>query len=160
MQTKFLGVLTVFGLAFLGLWHLYPTQLPYPKAFLGGDYISIPVPNPSVEIKSDILPVSRISFYNPVPRQTDADPSMSACGPTLSTQIAISQDLFFNNSGSKYLCGRTVTVVTDRGEVFHAYVVNDTMNVRYKNSVDVMLPHTDENAAMALGITSGYIVFH
>jgi len=58
------------------------------------------------------------------------------------------------------LCGKKVTIYTERGEVFKDYVVNDTMNVRFEKTVDIMLSHENENEAFELGITSGHIVFH
>ena len=73
-----------------------------------------PPPEPvqlSVEPEAVVLPpepveeitMKRISAYNPVPRQTTADPSTSSCGPTLPRQIAVSRDYFFDENGRKHL---------------------------------------------------------
>lgn len=131
-------------------------NLPIPSPQVS---IKLPIPEPQVELK-DSIRISRVSAYNPVPRQTDADPEVSSCGPTLERQIAVSQDLFFNERGEKYLCGTTVTVVTDAGHIFRDYVINDTMNPRYRNTVDVMLPHTDESQAFAFGVQVGHLIFN
>lgn len=131
--------------------------------------VTLPVPEPqfmirlhvepTVEIR-DSIPISRVSAYNPVPHQTDADPEFSSCGPTVERQVAVSQDLFFDEQGGKYLCGTEVTIVTDAGHVFPGYVINDTMNPRYTNTVDVMLPHTDEAEAYAFGVQTGHLIFN
>lgn len=115
---------------------------------------------PSVIILEDIkvIPIKRISVYNPVPRQTDGDPFTSSCGPNLQNQIAVSRDLFFNAAGKKHLCGVTATVVTKEGLVYSDYVVWDTLSARYNNTVDVMLPHDDEDLAMQIGITEGTLL--
>jgi len=121
--------------------------------------VLLEVPKPNVLVLDYVL-VDRISFYNPVVRQTDSTPEQSSCGPTQSKQVALSRDLFFNDDGEKFLCGKKVTIYTERGEVFKDYVVNDTMNVRFEKTVDIMLSHENENEAFELGITSGHIVFH
>lgn len=123
--------------------------------------VTLPIP----EVQLDILPfreiqLQRISAYNPVPRQTDASPDVSSCGPNLERQIAISQDLFFDENGRKHLCGQRVTIVTDRGEVFTDYIIWDTMNVRYTNTVDVFIPNTDEAEAYSFGITKGVLYMY
>lgn len=121
-------------------------------------------PNVSIHIQDtndEILNIDRISFYNPVPAQTDATPEYSSCGPNKEKQIALSRDLFFDENGSKHLCGKKVLIVTDRGEVFEDYIIWDTMNARFSNTVDIMLPHEDYNEAFDLGVTSGVLyIFH
>jgi hypothetical protein len=121
----------------------------------------IPLPEVSITLLPYmVFNVDRISAYNPVPRQTQGDPNVSSCGPNLQNQIAVSRDLFFDSKGRKHLCGVRVTVVTDRGEVFEDYVIWDTMNARFKNTVDIMFPHTNEDEAFEFGITSGVIYFY
>jgi hypothetical protein len=125
------------------------------------DLVEIPVPDVNVVVLNyETLPVRRISAYNPVPRQTQGDPNVSSCGPNLERQIAVSRDLFFDEHGRKHLCGTRVTVVTDRGEVFSDYVIWDTMNPRFRNTVDIMLPHKNEDEAFAFGVTSGVVYIH
>jgi hypothetical protein len=123
-------------------------------------YVSIPIPEPIININRNPFNITRISAYNPVPRQTQGNPNVSSCGPNLERQIAVSRDLFFDEQGRKHLCGTRVTVVTDRGEVFADYVIWDTMNPRFRNTVDIMLPHTNEAEAFAFGVTSGVVYFH
>lgn len=105
------------------------------------------------------IPLDRISAYNPVPRQTDASPDISSCGPNLSRQVALSRDIFFDNNGRKHLCGRQVIIITDRGERFKGFTVNDTMNARYTNTVDIMFDTEDESTAWAFGVTRGMLIF-
>lgn len=132
--------------------------------------VEIPIPEVKVEIteptveeeeKSGVtIPLVRISAYNPVPRQTDGDPNISSCGPNLERQIAVSRDLFFDEYGTKHLCGTPVTVITDRGETFENYVIWDTMNPRYTNTADILIPTPDESAAFAFGVTPGILILH
>lgn len=149
-------------------------------AFLSGFFFGLNAyyPEPEqpvalvVEVRAEILDapyvlpegekveLRRISAYNPVPRQTDGDPSVSSCGANKPRQIAVSQDLFFDGNGRKHLCGRRVTLVTDRGEVFSDYVIWDTMNARYSTTADVLLPHEDEAEAFLFGVTTGYMIIH
>jgi hypothetical protein len=121
----------------------------------------VPVPDVIVNfLPYEVFEIGRISAYNPVPRQTWGDPNVSSCGPNLERQIAVSRDLFFDEQGRKHLCGARVTVVTDRGEVFEDYIIWDTMNPRFRNTVDIMLPHTDESEAFAFGITTGVVYIY
>jgi hypothetical protein len=106
------------------------------------------------------IPIQRISAYNPVPRQTDDDPNVSSCGPNRPNQIAVSRDMFFDDNGRKHLCGKIVTIFTDRGEVFRNYVIWDTMNPRYNNTIDIMIPSEDESLAFSFGVTSGVMVIN
>lgn len=106
-----------------------------------------------------LIRIERVSFYNPVPEQTTPNPEYSSCGKTLDRQIAVDRGLFFDAEGRKHLCGRVVTVVTDRGEVFENYVLNDTMNARFTEpTVDVMLPADEVDKAMELGVTTGTLI--
>lgn len=128
-------------------------------------YVASLVSLPTPDVIIEILPfkeirLQRISAYNPVPRQTDASPDISSCGPNVERQVAISQDLFFDENGRKHLCGQRVTIVTDRGEVFEDYIIWDTMNVRYTNTVDVFLPTENEDEAFAFGITKGVLYMY
>lgn len=128
-------------------------------------YFEIPQPEVLVTIIPqpvivEVIPLVRVSAYNPVPRQTWGDPSVSSCGPNLERQIAVSRDLFFDANGNKHLCGTVVTVVTDRGEEFSEYVIWDTMHPRYTNTADILLPTEDESVAFAFGITRGQLLIH
>lgn len=107
-----------------------------------------------------VIEVDRISSYNPVPSQTDADPWMSSCGPTMETQLALSQDLFFVD-GVKAHCGvkATVYVQTGRGVERHELYVNDTMAPRFRNTVDLMV-HDTVQEALAFGVRNGLLILH
>lgn len=109
-----------------------------------------PEPEPFMTLR-----VNRVSFYNAVPRQTDASPEWSSCGLTQPNQLAISREVFFNAAGQKHLCGRRATLVTDRGEVFEDYVINDTLSERFISTVDVLWHNDNEDEALASGITTG-----
>jgi hypothetical protein len=136
--------------------------------------VDIPIPEVQVEVNEPVIevraieeeksgvviPLVRISAYNPVPRQTDGDPNISSCGPNLERQIAVSQDLFFDEYGIKHLCGTPVTVITDRGETFEDYVIWDTMNPRYTSTADILIPSTDEALAYSFGISPGILILH
>lgn len=78
--------------------------------------------------------IQRISYYQATKNQTDSTPNLSACGKTKSAwrQIAVSRDLF-----RKLGCGKKVLLVI--GNKYYAFIVWDTMNKRYKNSVDILV---------------------
>lgn len=146
---RFIIFLTVFlMLGFIGLG-LDSSEL----------YVEVPVPEPFLIVR-ETLEVSRVTAYNPVWWQTWGDPNVSSCGPNLERQIAVSRDLFFDEYGRKHLCGTVVTVVTDRGEVFEDYVIWDTMNARFSNTVDIMFNDTNPHEARVFGVTTGVIIFH
>jgi hypothetical protein len=142
------------------------TSYEQPEFYFSGFNIQglveqkIPAQKNTEQEKPNEIPIQRISAYNPVPRQTDGDPSISSCGPNKPNQIAVSRDMFFDENGRKHLCGTIVTVFTERGEVFENYVIWDTMNSRYSNTVDIMIPSTDESLAFSFGVTSGVMVIN
>lgn len=110
-----------------------------------------------------VIVLQRVSFYNLVPEQTSPDPSTSSCAKTVERQIAVSQDLFFDDNRRKHLCGARVTVITDNGHVFENYVLNDTTHSRYRLTADVVYPGTspeDIQAALAMGISTGTLIIH
>lgn len=110
-----------------------------------------------------VIPLKRVSFYNLVPEQTSPDPSTSSCGPTVERQIGVSRDLFFDSNRRKHLCGARVTVITDNGQVFENYVLNDTMHSRWELTADIVYPGVTEEdimAARALGVTTGTLIIH
>jgi hypothetical protein len=132
------------------------------------DFLLSEIPVPSISLfyvelsppDYQELQMERISAYNPVPRQTWGDPNVSSCGPNQYRQIAVSRDLFFNDSGEKHLCGKRVSVLTDRGEEFHDYVIWDTMAPRFTNTVDIMIPNDNEAEAYEFGITTGVLIIY
>lgn len=100
--------------------------------------------------------LGRISAYNAVPSQTEGNPNVSSCGPNQPSQVAVSRDLFFDENGTKHLCGTTGTIVTYRGEIFDV-VIWDTMNPRFTESADILMTSID--SARQFGITSGFLIF-
>lgn len=146
--------------------NIFGTSIPYETDVVVINKISDDQPTITAghEISAEKNPnefnIQRISAYNPVPRQTDDDPNISSCGPNKPNQIAVSRDLFFDENGRKHLCGKAVTIMTDRGEVFEDYIIWDTMNPRYSNTVDIMIPSEDESLAFSFGITTGVMIIH
>lgn len=122
------------------------------------EVVTLKVPEPVVEVY-DGFEVSRITFYNPVWWQTDSTPNASSCGPTVEKQIALSRDLFFDEHGNKYLCGVHVDIITKDGLILEDYVINDTMNARFTDTVDVMLPKDAVQEAFELGVKEGSVIF-
>lgn len=118
--------------------------------------VDIPTLEVSVNVK-DHLTFSRVTAYNAVPEQTDGDPSMSSCGPTVPGQIAVSRDLLFDHEGRKHMCGRTGTLVTEDGRRFEGVVINDTMAARFTNTADILMD--DYHEAVAFGVQQGYFIF-
>lgn len=90
--------------------------------------------------------LARVSHYNAVRGQTDRTPHISACGPTRRGQIALSRDLL-----RKVGCGARVRItVNGRSRV---YVVNDTMNRRYRRTADILVRGV--STARRLGASRG-----
>ena len=108
---------------------------------------TLPVPTPSVEAKGVLL-APRVSYYNPVEAQTDADPSTSACGPNRTNQIAVSRDLFRRVLD----CGQVVQVYVEN-RYLGEFVVWDTMAPRFEGAVDVMT-----ETSFPWGLASGYLI--
>ena len=107
---------------------------------------------PSVSTLTSI-PLTRITAYNATEAQTDAEPWLSACGITFEGQLAVSRDLL----NHVVPCGTSIIIMTDGGDIIRG-VVNDTMNVRYKNSADVMLNNLQD--AIVFGVQSGHIILN
>jgi len=100
--------------------------------------------------------LNRVSAYNAVSWQTDSNPNVSACGPNLPQgQIALSQNLFFKPNGGNR-CGQHVIIHLSNGQVIKG-VVWDTMNSRYYNAADILMPHIHE--AIQFGVHSGSLTF-
>ncbi len=73
-----------------------------------------------------------ITAYNPVKGQTDDRPWETASGRRASLQsLAVSRDMLTSNGGP-FQYGDTVYVVVP-------YIVDDTMNKRYTNRIDIFL---------------------
>jgi len=90
--------------------------------------------------------LERVSHYNAVRNQTDRTPHISACGPTRPGQLALSRDLL-----RQVGCGARVRLTS--GGRSRVYVVNDTMNRRYRRTADVLVRQV--STARELGVSKG-----
>ncbi|WP_216319653.1 hypothetical protein [Deinococcus aestuarii] len=90
--------------------------------------------------------LARVSHYNAVRAQTDRTPHISACGPTRRGQIALSRDLL-----RQVGCGARVRVTVNGHS--RVYVVNDTMNSRYRRTADILVRGVGN--ARKLGVSKG-----
>lgn len=104
------------------------------------------------ELENPNWRVERISHYQALRGQTDSDPEISACGRTKSAwkQVAVSRDLLKKVGG----CGAKIRIDFDNGKSIE-FVVFDTMNARYKNTVDILVG--EKEPARKYGIVSGRI---
>ncbi|MBO3757525.1 MAG: hypothetical protein JTT14_00190, partial [Candidatus Brockarchaeota archaeon] len=113
---------------------------------------TIPVqPKPNIQKKhAKIIRLTRVSFYQAKPSQSDANPSMSACGKTKAPwrQIAVSRELF-----RKLGCGKAVILHLPNKKV--KAVVWDTMHSRYRNSADVLVGNNEP--AYIYGVKKGIL---
>lgn len=90
----------------------------------------------------------KITAYNPMRSQTDERPWETASGRRASLQsLAVSRDLLAENGGP-YVYGDTVYVVIP-------FIVDDTMNQRYKQRVDIFLER--QWAAKIWGQKAGWV---
>lgn len=103
----------------------------------------------ATEAQAASYTLHRISHYNAVKAQTDQSPKVSACGPTRKGQVALSRDLL-----RKVGCGARVRI-SFQGKS-RVYVVNDTMNRRYRRTADILV--SGQQRARRLGITRGTLV--
>jgi len=97
-----------------------------------------------------------VTYYHAVPWQTDDTPEIASCGPLAEAPllegeriIAVSRDLFFDESGHKR-CGEHVIVFTKHGLIYG--VIWDTMNGRFLGRVDVLYKNGERPT---WGVTSG-----
>lgn len=93
------------------------------------------------------------SYYQAVPEQTDYDPSVSACGPTLEPwrQVAIHRDL-----KSIYPCGTMVLSYSEEFG-FNLFVVNDvTARHISPERWDVLVDVNED--AMEYGLDQGWVL--
>lgn len=95
------------------------------------------------------IPLTRISAYNAVAGQTDATPTIGACGRLPRNAVGISRDLL-----KVFPCGTWVKVTSASGRTYVG-VVADTMNARYSRAVDLLVP--TRNEAIRLGVSTGRI---
>jgi len=134
---------------------------------VGARVLPSPIPQVSIArsltlqpkvVMPSIVPLARITAYNPIPSQTDSNPGESSCGPTKQHQIALSQDLFFRPDGTKR-CGEKVALYDATGHLIVKGVVWDTMNKRYTHAADILFPTPDTSKTLNFGVHTGYLVF-
>lgn len=140
------------------------TELPLVNGSLtlSRGVISTPPPSSSplasgVVKRLGAVRIDRVSFYQAVPEQTDSDPNTAACGGNLGPwiQIAVSRDLL-----PLFPCGSLVRLQLDRpvaGIQWLDAVVYDTMNPRFRNTVDILVDVREP--ANRYGITSGTLYY-
>lgn len=75
-----------------------------------------------------------MTAYNAVVWQTDSTPKISACGPNLKNQIAVSRDLL-----KRFPCGTKVEIYRPDTKRWHATTVWDTMHSSKKNQIDILM---------------------
>lgn len=81
----------------------------------------------------DVVEFDRITYYQAVPEQTDSDPHISACGPNIQNQVAVSRDLFRNTLH----CGDVLQVWGEHGYIGE-FTVWDTMHPRFDKTLDIL----------------------
>ena len=109
-----------------------------------------------IPVFKNVAYLHRVTAYNAVPWQTKADPYIASCGPNLPKyQVALSQNLFFKPNGQKR-CGQKVLIELNDGRTIQG-IVWDTMNPRYYNAADILMPHISQ--AVQFGIHQGKIIF-
>ncbi len=107
--------------------------------------------------RPEALRISRISFYQAVRAQTDDDPHTAACGRNIGPwiQIAVSRDLL-----QYFPCRSLVRIELDRpvaGVEWFDAIVYDTMNPRFRNTVDVLV--SVREPARTYGVTTGTLYY-
>jgi len=93
------------------------------------------------------IPVT-VTIYHPVPEQTDSTPNIVASGKKIKIHraryyryVAVSRDLHKRWGGP--LSFGDIIELKDAGYLSGFYIVEDTMNARFKNHVDVLLSPGD-----------------
>lgn len=113
------------ALVALGTYWLIMQHSPKP--------IEIQDPQPTATIKESI-DLTRITYYQAVPNQTDEDPFTSSCGPNLANQVAVSRDLM----GTHVQCGDKVQVWSDTHGYIGEFTVWDVTNARFTKTLDIL----------------------
>jgi 3D (Asp-Asp-Asp) domain-containing protein len=109
---------------------------------LGNSYIMRKI----VPISYDVV---TMTTYNNSPKQTDSTPNITASGRKLDSLnprrhriIAISRDL-----KKKYKFGSKVKII-NAGEYDGVYVVEDVMNKRFSNRIDILINPDDKHTKL------------
>jgi 3D (Asp-Asp-Asp) domain-containing protein len=97
-------------------------------------------------IKDNPYETVTLTTYSPTPQECDSTPNITASGfkinlkdPKKHRIIAISRDLL------KKLPFGTFVKVTGAGKLNGVYVVEDKMNKRYKNRIDLLIGEDDKH---------------
>jgi hypothetical protein len=101
-------------------------------------------------------PLKRATYYNAVPEQTDKNYLTTASGKIIDTAniqrwVGLSRDLIYDETRQAltsdttlwrgaYKFGDTIYVWSLDPELIGLWVVEDCMNVRYRRSIDFLLP--------------------
>ena len=90
--------------------------------------------------------LDRLTVYNPVSGQTDSTPLITASNAVIDTVklrkgklrwLALSRD-FLTRWGGKINYGDTIEILSDDSDIKGYWIVQDTMNKRYKKSGDIL----------------------
>lgn len=102
-----------------------------------------------VPIKPNMISIKRATRYNPVKSQCDSDPLTTADNSKINLKklrkgeirwCALSRDLL-KRWGGDFNYGDTIFVYSESTPIVSGWwVIHDTMNRRYKNSMDFLLP--------------------
>ena len=85
-------------------------------------------------INLEVVKTLTVTAYSPRRRETDSTPFVNACmNRVRHGQVAVSRDLFLSN----WVCGRKVYI-----QGYGVFVINDLMNRRYKNRIDIFYMRT------------------
>ena len=94
----------------------------------------------TVEVTKDIT----VTFYNPTTGQCDSDPLITADGSEINLKklengelrwCAVSRDLL-----QVYRYGDEIWIDSENPEIRGWWIIKDTMNIRKKNHIDLLLP--------------------
>lgn len=94
----------------------------------------------TIEVTKDIT----VTFYNPVTNQCDNDPLITADGSEINLKklengelrwCAVSRDLL-----QVYRYGDEIWIDSENPEIRGWWIIKDTMNIRKKNHIDLLLP--------------------
>lgn len=115
-----------------------------------GSYTSraLTAPSPTAEVLPHV-DLGRVTYYNAVPGQTDSTPNVSACGPNLERQVAVSRDLFRRDLH----CGDVVEVWLDGEGYLGEFTVWDTMHPRFELTLDILT-----KTSYTWGKTTGHLI--
>ena len=92
-------------------------------------------------IKKRLNTTVTLTAYSPREQETDDTPYKTACATKVKAgTVAVSHDLFW----AGYACGRKIYI-----EGYGIFTVNDLMNERYKNRIDIF--YWDTEQAYAFG---------